>query len=326
MSLGELWIDNPATVNSRNNQIPANIRENFFEFIEKGYTIFRNVVPDSVIDEIVADMQAYNKRPENYILKNKGRYIDPTGHPGLDRADRVVDLYAVSAAARESIAAKQVADFLTFIFDDEPIAMQSISFEYGSQQAIHQDTAYVISEKPLSLAASWLALEDIDAGTGELVYYPGSHRFEHFLFGGERKGWIASEDGQEQHQAFLKGLHDKAAEKGIQADRFLARKGDVLIWHADLAHGGSRITVPNRTRRSLVTHYVPRSVKAVYRKHVTDLYYEYQHENGVFFTSRHYDLNPLGKGGQAELIYDGGVSKKRKHEAGMARRQARGLA
>jgi len=74
--------------------------------------------------------------------------------------------------------------------------MQSIYLEYGSQQSQHQDTAYVVAAKPLSLAACWIALEDIKEGSGELVYYPGSHWFEPFLFSGEFKSWTPKRDRQ----------------------------------------------------------------------------------------------------------------------------------
>jgi hypothetical protein len=39
--------------------------------------------------------------------------------------------------------------------------------------------------------------------------------------------------------------------------RFAPRRGDVLIWSADLVHGGSSEMDPDSTRRSLVTHYCP---------------------------------------------------------------------
>ena len=43
--------------------------------------------------------------------------------------------------------------------------------------------------------------------------------------------------------------------------RFQARKGDVFIWSADLAHGGSPIENPGLTRRSIVGHSAPSAVR-----------------------------------------------------------------
>ncbi len=39
--------------------------------------------------------------------------------------------------------------------------------------------------------------------------------------------------------------------------KFRARKGDVVIWHADLVHGGSPVTREGSSRNSLVTHFSP---------------------------------------------------------------------
>jgi hypothetical protein len=38
----------------------------------------------------------------------------------------------------------------------------------------------------------------------------------------------------------------------------------VLLWHADLAHGGSSIVTPGVTRKSLVTHYCPIDCSPLY--------------------------------------------------------------
>ena len=309
---GELWIDRAEGVEARLAQTPADVRPYVEEFIQKGYVIFRGAVSDETVEAILADKNGIYDDPEDYVLKNSGTYLDPVELKKMDRADRLIDLYAVSPAARDAIAAPLVSKFLQVIFEDDPIAMQSIYFEYGSQQSQHQDTAYVVAEKPLSLAACWIALEDIEEGSGELVYYPGSHRFEPFLFSGEFKSWTPKRDGQEQHKEFLEKLHTQAKERGIALEPFLARKGDILIWHADLSHGGARITTNDQTRMSLVAHFCPRSVKPVYRQSVPNTYREVKHPNGMYFTSRHYDLAPVEKGhAKGALIYDGGVTKRR---------------
>jgi hypothetical protein len=58
----------------------------------------------------------------------------------------------------------------------------------------------------------------------------------------------------------LKRIHEMCAERGLKTERFMAKKGDVLIWHADLMHGGAKIEDPERTRKSLVAHFMPLGV------------------------------------------------------------------
>jgi ectoine hydroxylase-related dioxygenase (phytanoyl-CoA dioxygenase family) len=45
-----------------------------------------------------------------------------------------------------------------------------------------------------------------------------------------------------------------AAEK-LEKKTFLAKKGDVFIWHANLLHGGNPMNQPELTRKSMVFHY-----------------------------------------------------------------------
>ena len=44
-------------------------------------------------------------------------------------------------------------------------------------------------------------------------------------------------------------------ERGLKRETFIGRKGDCFIWSCQLAHGGTHINDPKRTRKSLVTHY-----------------------------------------------------------------------
>ena len=68
---------------------------------------------------------------------------------------------------------------------------------------------------------------------------------------------------------------------------FSAKKGDVLIWHADLAHGGAAVTNKESTRKSLVGHFCPEDVSPLY------VYYKPKYrrrytENGRCFMTSYY--------------------------------------
>ncbi len=318
MELGELWIDKTdAEAKLSSLKVSPEVVPHFKKFLKDGYTIFPKVVAADVCDQIVKEAQSVAKQPERYIFKRTGKYFDPTGITALDKGDRIIDMYGMSKAARQSIYPPVVAEFLRLIFGEPAVAQQSLYFEYGSQQAIHQDTAYVVSSKPLSLAATWLALEDVVPGSGELLYYPGSHRFNHYLFGGESKSWSQGVHGAETHKRFLAQLHEQAKERGLKMESFLAKKGDILVWHADLAHGGAKIT-NNNTRRSLVVHFCPQSVKPAYQKLVGEAYFELPDPSGNFFASRHYDLKSVAQGTEGQLYYDAGISRNRKAAAAPA--------
>jgi ectoine hydroxylase-related dioxygenase (phytanoyl-CoA dioxygenase family) len=89
----------------------------------------------------------------------------------------------------------------------------------------------------------------------------------------------------------------KASERShnLERRRFLPQRGDVLIWAALLAHGGTRISL-ERTRKSIVTHFCPEKIVPTYFerrprqivRHNEDVSYMSQHyEGSVGFVEEH---------------------------------------
>ena len=151
------------------------------------------------------------------------------------------------------------------------LASQTLGFLRGSAQESHQDSAYVPYTLGRSFAASWIALEDVTLGAGELNYWVGSHQLDDFLYDGIYKSVAEAQRmnglgsyGQQvgEHVA---SLGRRAAAAGLRNERFAARRGDVLIWHADLVHGGNPVS-KDITRKSVVTHYCPKYLVPFSRK------------------------------------------------------------
>ena len=100
----------------------------------------------------------------------------------------------------------------------------------------------------------WLAMEDVTAEAGPLFYYPGSHRWpvmSNTLIG--RRGFGSQLNSAQD--PFAEAWTALVAAEGGEREVFLARKGQALIWCANLLHGGSAQTNLRQTRWSQVTHY-----------------------------------------------------------------------
>jgi ectoine hydroxylase-related dioxygenase (phytanoyl-CoA dioxygenase family) len=166
---------------------------------------------------------------------------------------------------------------------------RTLSFDQGSQQGLHQDTAYVVVNRPMELAACWIALEDVQPGSGELMYVPGSHRYPDFDFGFGEKHWRGRPKDASMHSAWSRWITDEAARRDLKLQTFLACKGDILIWHADLAHGGAPVRDKSLTRQSLVGHFCPATARPYYFDHGKhrDTVRRY---GKLLYASDHYDL------------------------------------
>src|SRR5262249_4790111 len=161
------------------------------DFRTSGFIIIKSAVSEEVIDQLNYDI-------ENIWQTQDSRYIVQTSHDGYKpirevRKDQILakllDVYVYSEAAKQASFSPKISRFLKILFDSDVRAFQNLTFEVGSTQAVHQDGAYVVVGSPLKFAASWIARENIELGSGELVYFPGSHRFPAFEFGPSRMHW-----------------------------------------------------------------------------------------------------------------------------------------
>ena len=261
---GGLWIDSVGfkeEVNDRfsSGELTHDQFENLVFFERNGFVIFRNAIPSRLIDELEKEMEhAFALGNKNVICQLQTELTYKPLSAGINRrGTRLIDAFTSMPGILELLSNSNISEFLKLIFEEKPLLMQSLSFDVGSEQGLHQDTAYVVVNKPLSLAACWIALEDVNPGSGELIYMPGSHRFPDFNFGAKRKHWNRDVDGENIHECYLKWLYEEGTRRGLEVKSFLPHKGDVLIWHADLAHGSHPITDSKLSRKSLVGHFCP---------------------------------------------------------------------
>src|SRR6201999_2603731 len=149
--------------------------------------------------------------------------------------------------------------YMSLILGETAVATQSLYFEFGSQQALHRDSTVVPTPQFGRLIAAWIALEDIAPESGPLAYVPQSQRMPFHDFGGGRFVYDPTVDTSREVEAAMGFYSRELAESGLPVRTFLARRGEVLVWHSALMHGGAQPEHPERTRKSFVVHYSTRS-------------------------------------------------------------------
>ena len=288
-----MWIDFPdwqerLTEKLRAGEVTQDTAALIRTFVADGYVIIPQAVSQDVILELNRRIAGVWKgEVPNHKIEIYGGSVSIVNVESrhYDEPHKLLDSYAYIPAAQHAASAPRVVEFMSAVFEDKPKAFQQLTFERGSQQAIHKDTAYVkIDGNPMSMMATWVALEDVSEGTGELEYYVGSHRSPDYVFGALSK-WM--EAAPTEHDDFLAALHADADNYGYKRSSFLPKAGDVLIWHADLAHGGSAVTKPGLTRRSLVTHYTAAKNAPYYSRWSR---FRSNDRNGVEFVSSYSDV------------------------------------
>lgn len=228
-----------------------------------GYVVLPGKMDDELVSELLADYERYwRERPADVKMLVQG--IGETNFSDVPpRAElthhhyRVQDIQDRSRAARKMMLHARVVRALQLIFDETPVAMQSLFFEYGSEQRTHQDFPYVQAQNLSHLIGCWMACDNVDDDNGPLFYYPGSHRLPKFDWGGGSLAYLNDDEQKVEH--FADHLEAEAEKAGLERKVFHAERGDVFLWHGALAHGGSPVHKTEPTRRSLVVHYSTRT-------------------------------------------------------------------
>lgn len=172
----------------------------------------------------------------------------------LGGVGRIQDAWASNKDVQAIAANATVLDLLSRLYGRRAFPFQTLNFPVGTQQHLHTDAVHFSSIPPKFMCGVWLAMEDIHQDAGPLCYVPGSHKWpmiDNCMIA--RKGAGVAVDSAQS--PFHDAWHALIAEHQAETQHFLARKGQALIWSANLLHGGSVQNDPKLTRWSQVTHY-----------------------------------------------------------------------
>jgi len=169
---------------------------------------------------------------------------------------RVQDAWQTLPEVKQIACNKEVLTLLSDLYGREAFPFQTLNFSVGTQQHYHSDSVHFSACPERFMAGVWVALEDIDSDNGPLVYYPGSHALPVFTneHVGRNPEWGAAKP-YTQYPAFERAWEAIVESLDLKPLQFHARKGQALIWAANLLHGGSAQKDLKRTRYSQVTHY-----------------------------------------------------------------------
>ncbi len=224
---------------SRFTEFPAAVQTQLLQWPEQGFIILPGLLAAEadVVNAEVKTLQEAGKIAFNF-----------TGR-------KIFNAWKHSSAVAGIFHHPLLLSIIEFVFDKEVLPFQTVNFVRGSQEKPHSDSIHMTTEPLGYLAAVWVALEDIQVGSGELLYYPGSHKLHYVMSEDFESGNTALQLGATTRESYESKIEELIQQHACAGQPFLAKKGDVLIWHANLLHAGSPILDSQLTRHSMVAHY-----------------------------------------------------------------------
>jgi hypothetical protein len=202
------------------------------KFNNDGYLLVKSVLDNNTIDKIVDEI--YEKHPENKHVNriaDAWKQYDIMGHVAFN---------------------KKIINILTHLYNRKPVPFQTLNFYLGTEQKLHSDQIHFCSNPINFMCGVWIALEDITMDSGPLIYYPRSHKLPFYTM--QRLGIEPGNYLEYENKMKIK-IDAKIKKYNLTPKYGNIQKGDIIIWHANLIHGGSKRNNVNLTRKSIVIHY-----------------------------------------------------------------------
>jgi hypothetical protein len=226
------WVDSPFFEKELEaSSLDEATKQQVRQYAEQGYLIIDTGLPESTFDRIIELLQPHFNEP------------------------RLQDAWKITPLVKEVAGCAKVMDMLRLLYRREPFPFQTLNFHVGSQQKTHSDAIHFYSVPQRFMCGVWVALEDTDENNGPLHYYPGSHKLPFYDMsdiGLKGSNDVGHYNQYLEYEKFVKNLMEATGQK---KQVFKVKKGQALIWSANLFHGGEPILQPGRTRHSQVTHY-----------------------------------------------------------------------
>jgi hypothetical protein len=214
-----------------------------------GYLILERCIDPVLLDRVWADYED-GIRAGVVQVESAARQDDPFPERYLDPH---LKLPAFCTVMRHA----EILRWVKLLMGRDPAPFQTIVSHKGSEQGEHSDTIHMTTYPLGYLTAAWIAFEDIHPDCGPLVYYPGSHRLP-YVFSrdvGIPPGEFGRSGYRLYHERYEPEIRRLLADHGFKPHYFHAKEGDVLLWHANLIHGGSPRRNLQLSRKAVVAHY-----------------------------------------------------------------------
>ncbi|MFL2790428.1 MAG: phytanoyl-CoA dioxygenase family protein [Paracoccaceae bacterium] len=217
-------------------------------FIENGYAIVDLELSSDFCQEIINDMNRINGSINKKLNPDIYHY---------NEFPRLIEAWRQSPSIRQLALNQTIYNLLKKLYKSNPIPFSTINFTKGTEQPMHSDYFHFGSMPELMLAGVWVALEDVNPKSGPLSIAARSHKSPVML--PEDLGEIAlpksMADLKRIYSTYESYVEAYIAENNLSIETPVLRRGQAIIWAANLFHGAGTIENKKLTRYSQVTHY-----------------------------------------------------------------------
>jgi ectoine hydroxylase-related dioxygenase (phytanoyl-CoA dioxygenase family) len=243
------WTESPFFYDLlHNNQHTEEQIEIAKKFHEDGYVIIDTELSDEEISLINNDVESavlrdsVNLQAEFYTYSN---------------SPRVFEEWRNSENIKNLCLNNKIIETLEFLYNKKTFPFSTINFIKGSNQPLHSDAIHFHTIPLLWMSGVWVALEDTTTENGTLNIVPKSHKWEMIDYQTLQLPHPDEiENGEEvNYRIYEEVIRNLVKSKNAEILPVELKKGQALIWAANLLHGGMEIKNLELTRKTQAIHY-----------------------------------------------------------------------
>ncbi len=247
------WFDRPDAENYILEQLSSGLinpdeASYMRNFVRDGFIILEDLIDANLIDGV-------NKELDESVSKSWQGYE-------YGSSQRLENLHDHYPAIRKLWLDSRHRNLVDKIFGVRSVPCQSLAFMFGSQQDPHQDLIHLTPFPAGYMCGTWIALQDVEEASGELVVYPGSHRAQRIYMQNTGVEKVSGADWKSFGEKVVPLWREIS--KRYTPFIYRPKKGTVLIWHENLLHEGSVRINHKLERRSFVIHSFAEGCVAYY--------------------------------------------------------------
>lgn len=240
-------------------------RQMAIHFHEKGYLIVDLDLTHDFVSNVVKDMYDAVKRDSVTLQAEFYTYSD---------SPRIFEEWRNSENIKNLCLNPKLIKTLEFLYNKEAFPFSTINFIKGSNQPLHSDAIHFHTIPQLWMSGVWVALEDTTTENGTLNIVPGSHKWSVYDY--QSLGLPHPdnyEDGEKNNYRIYEDLIKSLVEAHkVDIIPVPLKKGQALIWAANLLHGGMQIVDENSTRLTQAIHYFYKDCTRYYHPMFSNIY------------------------------------------------------
>ena len=245
--VNEPWFESPFFY-----QILKSKKEKYFkkyaiDMHEKGYCVLDLNLSNIFINNINQDIEQ---------SLNTGEFKTNPKIYHYNKYPRIVEAWKFSKNVAKLANNVILKKFLKYLYDSKPLPFSTINFIGGTEQPFHSDYIHFGSIPHKYLVGAWVALEDTHKQNGPLTVIPGSHKLSLIDYQDIKREKASNiKELEKNYRVYEEYIQNIIKYKKLKTKELHIKKGQVIIWAANLLHGGVKMKNYKLTRKSQVIHF-----------------------------------------------------------------------